>query len=145
MEEQNFEKKLIQMTKPVVSELKHQEILADAITKAKDKSVLSWWWLSVPLYIIATLLMKTVFMPGTTLISNIYELTGRARYSSLLFFLIIPIVFIILNFISIRKIYLLSGSPKTVRFLLGIWYNVLIIIFSILILIIYSLQIIAIK
>jgi hypothetical protein len=120
MELKNFENKLIQMTKPEVTPLKHQEMLSSAITKAKDKSVISWWWLSVPLYIITTLLMKSFFMPGTTLISNIYELTGREKYSSLLFFLILPIVFMITNFISIR-------------------FNVLIIIFSILVLIIYSL------
>ena len=139
MEMKNFEKKLIQMTKPEVSQLKHQEMLANAITKAKDKSVVSWWWLCIPLYIIATLLMKTFFMPGATLISNIYELTGREKYSSVLFFLILPIVFIIINFTSIRKIYLLSGSPKTISFIRAIWFNALIIILSILILIIYSL------
>jgi hypothetical protein len=112
MEMQNFEKKLIQMTKPEVSELKHLEMLSNAIGKAKDKSVLSWWWISIPLYIIATLLMKTIFMPGTSLISNISEMTVRERNSSILFFLIVPIVFIIINFISIRKIYFLSQDLK---------------------------------
>lgn len=139
MEMQNFENKLIQMTKPEISQLKHQGMLANAISKAKDKSVVSWWWLCIPLYIIATLLMKTFYMPGTTLISNINELTGKERYSSVLLFLILPIVFIIINFISIRRIYLLSGSPKTINFIRAIWFNTLIIIFSILVIIIYSL------
>ncbi len=139
MEMKNFEEKLIQMTKPEVSQLKHQDMLANAITKAKDKSVVSWWWLCIPLYIITTLLMKTFFMPGTTFISNIYKLTGKDKYSSILFFLLLPIVFIIINFISIRKIYLLSGSPKATNLIYAIWFNVLIIIFSILVLIIYSL------
>ena len=136
---ENFENELIQMTKHEVPELKHQEMLADAIIKAKDKSVMSLWWISIPLYIIATLFMKTVFMPGTTLISNISEMTGRERYSSMLFFLVVPIVFIIINFLSIRKIYFLSGRPKTLSFLHEVWFNVFIIVFSILILIIYSL------
>jgi hypothetical protein len=139
MEMQNFEKKLTQMTKPEVSELKHQEMLANAIRKAKDKSVVSWWWISIPGYIIATLLMKTVFMPGTTLISNISDMVTREKYSSILFFLIVPIAFIIINIISIRKVHFLSGSPKTLNFLWEVWFNVLIIIFSILILIIYAL------
>ncbi len=139
MEMQNFENRLNQITKPEVSQLKHQDMLANAITKAKDKSVLSWWWLCIPLYIIATLLMKTYFMPGTTLISNIYELTGKERYSSVLLFLVLPIIFIIINFISIRKVYLLSGSPRTIDFIRAIWFNALIIIFSILVVIIYSL------
>ena len=136
---QNFEEKLIQMTKPEVSQLKHQDMLANAITKAKDKSVLSWWWLSIPLYIIAALLMKSVFMPNTTLISNIHEFISKERYSSVLFFLVLPIMFIVINFISIRRIYFLSGNQKTLNFSQSVWFNVLIIFLSILVLIIYAL------
>jgi hypothetical protein len=139
MEIHNFEEKLIKMTKPEVSQLKHQEMLSKAIIKAKEKSVVSWWWLSIPLYIIVMLLMKSVYMPHTTLISGLHELARSNKYSTLFFFLILPVMFIIINFISIRKIYFLSGSPGTINFLQAIWFNVLIIIFSILILIIYSL------
>jgi hypothetical protein len=139
MEMQNFEEKLNQMTKPEIPQLKHQDMLSNAITNAKDKSVLSWWWLSIPLYIIAALLMKSLFMPNTTLISNIHELASKERYTSVLFFFIVPVVFIALNVFSIRKIYFLSGSPKTIMFLVEVWFNVLILILSILILVIYSL------
>jgi len=141
MEMQKFEEKLIQMTKPDVLHLKHEDMLANAITKAKDKSVVSWWWLCIPLYIIATLLMKTFFIPGTTLISNILKLTGKEMYSSVLFFFLLPIVFITINFISIRKIYLLSGNPKTVNFIFSIWFNAVVIIFSMLVILIYLLKI----
>jgi len=136
---QNFEEKLTQMTKPEVTHLKHQDMLASAITKAKDKSVISLWWLSIPLYLIATLLMKSIFMPHTTLFSNIHDFTSAETYLSVLFFLVLPSVFIVINFISIRNIYFLSGSPKSINFLLTVWFNVLMIIFSILILLIYSL------
>lgn len=136
---ENFEEKLIQMTKPQVTQLKHQDMLANAITKAKDKSVLSWWWLSIPIYLIAALFIKTLFMPNTTLISNIHDLTNKEKYSSLLFFLILPIFFIIINSISIRRIFFLSGSPKTLSFLRSVWFNFLIIIASVIILLIYSL------
>jgi len=139
MEMENFEEKLSQMTKPEVTHLKHQDMLANAITKAKDKSVISWWWLSIPLYLIAALLMKTIFMPQTTLLANLHEFTRREILSSLLFFLVLPIVFIAINFISIRNIYFLSGSPKSISFLRTVWFNVFMIIFSILIIIIYSL------
>jgi hypothetical protein len=139
MEMENFEDKLSQITKPEVSQLKHQDMLANDIIKAKDKSVLSWWWLSIPLYIIAALLMKSAFMPHTTLIFNLHDLTSRDKYSSLLFFLVLPLIFIAINLISIRKIYFLSGSPKTISFLKTIWLNILMIVCSILILIIYSL------
>ncbi len=139
MKIKKIEETLLQMTKPEVSQLKHQDMLAAALIKAKDKSVLSWWWLSVPLYIISTLIMKSFFMTKTTWISNIRELTSQEKYSSVLFFLVLPIVFIVINYIGIRNIYLVSGSPKTINFLKKVWFNVLIIIFSILILIIYSL------
>jgi len=139
METNNFEEKLSQMTKPEVNQLRHQEMVADAISNAKDRSVVNWWWLSIPLYIIAALLMKTAFMPKTTLISNIHEFTGKEKYSSLLFFLILPAMSIIINLIDIRKIYFLTGSPKELKFLEAVWYNILMIIISVLILIIYSL------
>ena len=139
MEIETFKEKLSQMTIPDVGQLKHQEMLANAISNAKDKSVLSWWWLSIPLYITAALLMKTFFMPQTTFIKNIREFIGQEKYAYLLVFLVLPIVFIVINFSSIRKIYFLSGSPKTINFLQEVWFNIFIIICSILILIIYSL------
>ena len=139
MEMKNFEDKLLQMTKPEVCQLKHQDMLANAITNAKDKSVLSWWWLSIPLYLIAALLMKSFFIPSTTLMSNVYNLSSKLKYSSILFFVVLPIVFIVINFMSIRKIYFLLGSQKSINFIQVVWYNVLIIIASILVLIIYSL------
>jgi len=139
MEIQNFEQKLVQMTKPEIPQLKHQDMLANAITRARDKSVLSWWWLSIPLYIIAALLMKSFFMPGTTLVSNIHELAGKERYTTVIFFIVVPVILIIFNFFSMRKIHFLSGSPKTLNFLVAVWYNVLVMILSFLVLLIYSL------
>ena len=139
MEKQNFEKKLTEMEKPEIYPLKHKDMLANAIINAKDKSVVSWWWLSIPLFIIAMLLMKSVYMPGTTLISNIHELASREKYMSLIYFLISPIVLIVVNAFSIRKIYYLTGSPKSMNFLETVWLNILIIALSVLILLIYSL------
>jgi len=130
---------LQQMTKPEISKLKHQNMLQKAILKAKDKSALSWWWLSIPLYILASLLMKSLFVPSTTLGSNLHDLIDNAKYSSILFFVIVPILFLVINFISIREIHFLSGSPKPFNFLKVVWFNLLIIIASILILLIYLL------
>jgi magnesium-transporting ATPase (P-type) len=139
MDTQNFEEKLKQMTKPEINQLKHQDMLADAITKAKDKSVVSWWWLIIPLYVISTLLMKTFFIPDTTLISNIHEFTSRQRFTSTIFLLILPIIFILVSFFNIRKIYFLSGNSKSVNLLKRVWLDILTILFSTLILIIYAL------
>jgi len=139
MEKQNFEKKLTAMTKPEIHQLKHEDMLAHAIINAKDKSVVGWWWLSVPLFIIMMLLMKSFYMPGTSLITSIHELAGKEKYISLIFFLIAPLVLILVNILTIRKIYFLSGSPKSMNFLENVWFNVLIIVITVLILIIYSL------
>ncbi|MGA2407970.1 MAG: hypothetical protein ABSF81_14635 [Bacteroidales bacterium] len=127
------------MTKPEVTQLRREDILADAIINAKDKSVVSWWWLSVPVFIILMLLMKSYFMPGTTLITNIHEFAGREKYMSLIFFLISPIVLIVVNVFSIRKLYFLSGSPKSLNFLEIVWFNIVIIALSVVILLIYLL------
>jgi len=139
MDSQNFEDRLRQVTKPEVKELKHQDMLADATAKGKDKSVVSWWWLIIPLYIILTLVMKSIYMPNTSFISNIQELTSKQKLTSSIFFLILPIIFILISFYNIRKIYFLSGNPKSVIFLKAVWLDILMILFSILILIIYVL------
>lgn len=134
METQSFEQRLIQMSKPEVSQLKHEDMLAEAITKAKDKSVVSWWWLSIPLYILAALLMKTFFMPGTTLLSNMHELTKKNPYTSVLFFFILPVVFILINVDSIRKVYRMTGGMPLLK---SIWFNLLIMLISILVIALY--------
>jgi hypothetical protein len=127
------------VTKPEVNELKHQDMLADATAKGKDKSVVSWWWLIIPLYIISTLVMKSIYMPGTSFISNIRELTSKQKLTSSIFLLILPIIFILISFYNIRKICFLSGNPKSVNFLKAVWLDILMILFSILIVIIYLL------
>ncbi|HEY4787782.1 MAG TPA: hypothetical protein VIH57_17120 [Bacteroidales bacterium] len=127
------------MPKPEISDLKHQDMLANALVTARDKSVLSGWWLSVPLYMLAALLMKTVFVPNTTLISLIHELTRTQKYSSLFFFVLVPVVFIVLNFMAVKRIHYLSGNPQTMKLLQMVWFNLLIIVVSLLLLIIYSL------
>ena len=137
MEKDEFENKLFQMTKPEVDQLKHQDMLANAIANSKDKTVLSLWWLIIPLYIIMMFLMKSLFMPNATLSSSIHDLITKQRFVAYLFFLISPVIFILINIISVRKVYILSGSPKSLNFLKTVWLNVLIIIFSIFVLIVY--------
>jgi hypothetical protein len=139
METDNFEEKLIKMTKPEVVDLKHQDTLSKEILKAKDKSVLSWWWISPPLYIIAALIMKTRFNPGTTFISNLQEVTESNKVISFAGFIILPIVFIILNFLTIRKVNDLAGNPGGFNLLELVWYNIFIICVSILLITIYLL------
>ena len=135
----NFEEGLVQMTKPEVTKIKHQDMLADAIARSKDTSVLSWWWLSVPGYVIATLLMKSIYMPHSSYLSNVHEFIGREKNLSILFFLVIPFLFMMINIYIIRKIYFLSGGPDIKYFFKVIWVNLLAIAFSLFILLIYFL------
>jgi hypothetical protein len=139
MNAQDFEEKLKQITKPEVDHLKHEHMLGNAIANAKDKSVVSWRWLAIPLYIIAMLWMKSVYMPETSLISGIHDFAAKQKFMSVTLFVVLPVIFIISNFLSIRKIYFLSGSPKTVNFIGRVWFNVLMIFLCSLLLIIYSL------
>jgi hypothetical protein len=139
MKNDNFEMKLTEMTKPGIPHLKHEVMLGNAIANAKDKSVVSLWWLSVPAFIILMLIMKSVYMPGSTLVSNMNEMEQQNKFVSIIFFLISPLVLIIINAFSIRKIYFLSGSPKSASFLQSVWLNIIVIAFAAGVLIIYSL------
>jgi hypothetical protein len=139
MEKDNFEMKLNEMTKPEIPHMKHEDMLAKAIVNEKDKSVVSLWWLSVPAFIVLMLVMKSVYMPGTTLVSNMKEMELQNKFVSIVFFLISPIVLILINALSIRKIYFLSGSPKSATFLQFVWLNIMVIVFAVVVLIMYSL------
>ena len=59
----DFEKILEQMSKPEIKHLQHEELLSKIISNAKEYSVLSFWWMSIPVYVIALFIMKTFFMP----------------------------------------------------------------------------------
>jgi hypothetical protein len=139
METKNFEKKLEDMTKPQIQELKLESKLDDAINNAKDKSVVSWWWLSVPAFLILMLMIKSAFMQGSTVISNIHELKTSQKYMSMIFFLISPLLIIIINIFTIRRIHFLCSSRKSFNLLGKLWFNVLTIAFALLVIIIYSL------
>jgi hypothetical protein len=139
MEKQNFEKKLKEMKKPEITNLKHEDMLSKAIINAKDSSVVGLWWLSIPAFITVMLMMKSIYMPGTSIISNLNELAASERFIYILFFVVSPLVLIVVNILTIRKVYQLSGSPKSLNFLGSLWFNVLILLFSVLVLIIYSL------
>ena len=140
-ENQLFEQKLREMTKPEVSELKHQELLGKALLRAKAKSVLSGWWLSVPLYVLVMFAMKSLFLPGTTLMSNLREMAMKHSGLTLMLFLILPMAFIIISVLSIRRIRFLSGSRRIYDLFKVAWFNLMIIALSLIAIVIYLLQI----
>jgi hypothetical protein len=139
MKTENFEQKLMEMEKPEITELKHNDLLADAIMNAKGRVVVSWWWISIPMFIILMLLMKTSYNPGTTFLSGIHELKTTSSSVSLILFLISPVIIIVVNALTIRNIYLISGKPKSFNFSGEIWFCLLNIALALFIIIIYLL------
>ena len=135
----NFEEKLINMTKPEISQLKHQDMLAKAIINAKDKTVVSLWWLCVPLYLLAAFTMKTIYIPQTSFISTFHELTNKQGYMAVLLFVVLPFALIVINLLTIRQLFFLYGNTKVRVFIKTVLPQVLIIIFSLFIIIIYFL------
>ncbi len=135
----NFEEKLREMSKPEIKPLQHEALLAKALENARDQSVLSWWWLSVPLYILAALLMKVMYKPQPSFLLSIREITRGGGYFALLFFLVAPVVFIVVHFWNARRIYALLGRPALGDFVRMAWFNLLMMLLSICILIFYFL------
>jgi hypothetical protein len=137
MKQTEFENILLNMSKPQIEELKHQDMLEHTIIKARDTSLLSWWWLSIPLYVIAAFCMKSFFMPGATLSTSIHEFSNKQHYLSILLFIIVPIAFILLNILSILKVYCVFGGVSRLKVIEETWFNLLMIVLSLLILITY--------
>ena len=136
-EMQEFEERLKHLEKPVVDDLKHQDVLADAIADARNRSAVSWWWLAVSVYSLAALLMKTVFVPHETLTRNIHEFAIRDGGLSIVVFLILPVLSIAVNLPAMLRIYRESGKPRASGLLRIVWRNVVIVIVSIVIIFIY--------
>jgi hypothetical protein len=139
MEMENFEEKLIKMTKPEISQLKHQDMLEKAIINARDKSVVSLWWLCIPIYLVAALIMKSIYIPKISFISTFHELIDNQGYMAVLLFIVLPAILIIINLLTIRQLFYLYGNTKAFVFIKTVKAQVLIIILSLLILIIYFL------
>ena len=133
----DFEEKLKQMTKPEIEDLKHEELIKDAIARAKDKSTVSWWWLSVPLYIIAALLMKTLFVPHATLSSGLHDIEGRSGLLSSVLFLVVPAVFALVNLSTVLNLYREAGKPGIVGFARAVWSSLVAFGLALIIIIIY--------
>lgn len=142
MEMKNFEEILINMSKPEISQLKHQDMLAKAIINAKGKSVVSFWWLCIPLYLMAAFAMKSIYFPQTPLISTFRELTDQKGYMAVLLFVVLPVILIIINLLTIRQLFFLYGNTKVTRFIKTVLAQILIIILSLLILIIYEITLV---
>ena len=134
---ESFEEKLRQLTKPDISGLKHDYALSKAIMKAGDSSAVGLWWLGIPLYIVAVLLMKSLFVPHTTLFSNLHEFVVGNHWLAIGLFVAVPAVFIVVNALVIRTVHLAAGRQWTIGFVRVVWLNLAIILLSFFIIAVY--------
>lgn len=141
-DEPEMEQMLNQMSIPSVEELKHEDILAKHIILRNHKSTISLWWLSVPVYTFAAFLMKSFYYKNTSVISMVRELLDRKSYVGPIVFGILPFLLLIINILSIRQSYYLYGSFKRGAFIQTILSELVFIILSALILLVYGYQII---
>ena len=137
MENNKFEEELTQMSKPEVHELKHARLVTEILRNAGDGSVLSAWWLSIPVYILAMLCMQALYLPHSHPLHLLRQLIRGQDWTFLLFFAVVPAVCAIANAILLRKIWFLSGSPGIVGLLRVGWRQILVMLLCALILFIY--------
>jgi len=128
---------LNEMTKPEIGELKHEDMLAKGITKIKDKSTVSLWWVSIPVYLVAAFVMKSFYTPHLSIASAFHEMFGIKSYIGVLLFLVLPIILIIINLINAKQLFFLYGNSKRTAFLKMIYIETLMIILSLIVLLIY--------
>jgi hypothetical protein len=100
---EDFEKMLTEISKPEVKLLKHQDLMADKVVRTKNRNVLSLWWLLVPLYVIATLTMKTFFMKTSFKHEIGLFKTTNPVLSFMLFLMLPALIIIITSFFSARR------------------------------------------
>lgn len=93
---EDFEQMLTDLSKPEVKDLRHQNALADQIIRVNNKNALSMWWLLIPLYIIGTLAMKTIYMK-TSIKHEINLFRATHPVTTCLLFLVLPLVVIVIN------------------------------------------------
>lgn len=139
MEMEKFEESLSRMTKPEVKELMHEEALAKGIASVRDKSTVSLWWLSIPVYLIAAFIMKSLYTPGLSIDSAFQELFESQSYLSALLFLVLPILLVVINFINAKQLLFLYGQSDGMGRLKLVLVEVIVIAVSLIVLIIYLL------
>lgn len=124
------------MSKPAMPDLKHQEALMDLITRGKRKTAVSFWWLAVPLFMMAMLLMQQIYRPQSTFRSSIRDFKDRNSVEAVFLLVIAPLILAIANGWQIARLDFLLRPRGASRFTIT-WPQWLIIIISVAIIIVY--------
>jgi hypothetical protein len=134
----DLEEILNTLSKPVIPELKHEGRVLEEIMKAKDRLALTWWWSVIPMYIILCLVMKGMFAPRTTFLAEINLFIHNSPRTGIILFVVLPVLSVVINFYAINRIYFWSGRPKKLFWLKQVVFNILWLIVSLAILVVYS-------
>ncbi len=140
---EKFEEILNDMSKPEIGGLKHEDMLAKGITRIKDTSTVSLWWVSIPVYLATAFAMKSFYTPHLSMAAAFHEMFGIKSYTGVPLFLVLPIILIIINLVNTRQLFFLYGNSKRLAFLKLIYTEILIIIVSLVVLLIYFYEIFA--
>ena len=139
---EDFENKLEHLSKPEIKNLKHEPMIWEYFIKMKRKSALSWWWVFFPAYLIAILVMKSFYFPGRSTFEYLKDFIGNYPYFSFLVLTLMPLLTIIINLLAVKKIWFYSASGRLgLNFLRIIFFPLLLIFTSILIIVIYIIMV----
>jgi len=132
----DFEKTLLNMSKPEIPPLRHEEILSKALFMNRHRHAVSWWWLGIPLYIIGALIMKSMYSPGEGLLDGIRQLRDHNKILAYGAFVVVPLL---LMAISAASIFELSKIIKTrdIFFLKTILVSLIVLVLSIIVLLLF--------
>jgi hypothetical protein len=134
METSEFEKKLHDMSKPEIDQLSHQNLVAHAISQAKDKSIVGLWWLAIPAFLIAMLWMKSTYMPQQCFFTILKEtISGQPPLMEFIFYFV-PVTLTVLNAWTIKKVNYLLGGPGIFKLFQAVGQNVVMILLALFIL-----------
>lgn len=98
----DFEKMLTELPKPEVKELRHEDMLAADLIRAKDKAATGLWWLLVPLYVLTMLLVRTLYKK-TSLAMELNAFYERSPLLALLLFIAAPLLLLVLYWRKQRR------------------------------------------
>ncbi len=105
-----FEKKLQEISKPEIQELKHQQIIMERILAQNRKTALTWWWAFIPLYVMAAFIMKSWYIPAGGTLTYIKEFISGNPSLSFILFGGLPFLAMLVNMLGVKNIYFYSGS-----------------------------------
>ncbi len=137
MKKEKFDKMLEEIPKPMIPELKHQDMIAGMIVHEKRKNAAAWWWIAMPLYVLSLLMMKSFYFPQASTNVFINDFISQNPLMAAFLFVVSPLFIITINIMNIKKLFFYSGSAFNNPFLKMIIFRLFLIIISFLILVIY--------